>query len=43
MGLIKLKVDMVCFLPVGYGVVLTFRALALARRSRLRDCGEISV
>ena len=34
MGLIN-KVDMVCLSPVGYGVWLTFRALAL-RRSRLR-------
>ena len=33
MGLIN-KVDMVCLSPVGYGVQLTFRALAL-RRSRL--------
>ena len=33
MGLIN-KVDMVCLSPVGYGVWLTFRALAL-RRSRL--------
>ena len=32
MGLIN-KVDMVCLSPVGYGVLLTFRALAL-RRSR---------
>ena len=32
MGLIN-KVDMVCLSPVGYGVWLTFRALAL-RRSR---------
>ena len=32
MGLIN-KVDMVCLSPVGYGVSLTFRALAL-RRSR---------
>ena len=31
---------MVCFLPVGYSVRLTFRALALCQ-SRLRDCGEI--
>ena len=35
MGLIN-KVDMVCLSPVGYGVWLTFRALAL-RRSRLRS------
>ena len=35
MGLIN-KVDMVCLSPVGYGVLLTFRALAL-RRSRLRN------
>ena len=34
MGLIN-KVDMVCLSPVGYGVQLTFRALAL-RRSLLR-------
>ena len=33
MGLIN-KVDMVCLSPVGYGVKLTFRALAL-RQSRL--------
>ena len=33
---------MVCFSPVGYGVQLTFRALA-HRRSRLKDFGEISV
>ena len=32
MGLIN-KVDMVCLSPVGYGDLLTFRALAL-RRSR---------
>ena len=32
MGLIN-KVDLVCLSPVGYGVWLTFRALAL-RRSR---------
>ena len=36
MGLIN-KVDMVCLSPVGYGVQLTFRALAL-RRSRLGNC-----
>ena len=30
------KVDMVCLSPVGYGVLLTFRALAL-RRSRLNS------
>ena len=30
MGLIN-KVDMVCLSPVGYGVYLTFRALALRR------------
>ena len=41
MGLIN-KVDMVCLSPVGYGVKLTFRALAL-RRSRLGNCGQISV
>ena len=41
MGLIN-KVDMVCLSPVGYGVQLTFRALAL-RRSRLGNCGQISV
>ena len=33
MGLIN-KVDMVCLSPVGYGVMLMFRPLAL-RRSRL--------
>ena len=33
---------MVCLSPVGYGVQLTFPALAL-RWGRLRDCGEISV
>ena len=37
MGLIN-KVDMVCLSPVGYGVQLTFRALAL-RRSRLGNLG----
>ena len=31
---------MVCLSHVGYGVQLTFRALAL-RRSRLRDCWKI--
>ena len=41
MGLIN-KVDMVCLSPVGYGVKLTFRALAL-HRSRLGNCGQISV
>ena len=41
MGLIN-KVDMVCLSPVGYGVQLRFRALAL-RRSRLGNCGQISV
>ena len=35
MGLIN-KVDMVCLSPVGFGVKLTFRALAL-RRSNLVD------
>ena len=35
MGLIN-KVDMVCLSPVGYGVQLTFRALALRRSSLLR-------
>ena len=33
---------MVCLSPVGYGVLLTFRASAL-RRSRVENCGEISV
>ena len=32
---------MVCLSSVGYGVLLTFQALAL-RRSRLGNCGEIS-
>ena len=35
MGLIN-EVDMVCLSPVGYGVKLTFRALALRRSSLLR-------
>ena len=33
---------MVCFSPVGFGVLLTFGAFALCR-SRLGNCGEISV
>ena len=36
MGLIN-KVDMVCLSPVGYGVQLTFRALALRRRANARN------
>ena len=38
MGLIN-KVDMVCLSPVGYGVKLTFRALALRRSSFLVASG----
>ena len=41
MGLIN-KVDMVCLSPVGYGVWLTFRALALRRSRRRANARNVS-
>ena len=42
MGLIN-KVDMVCLSPVGYGVKLTFRALALRRSRQSIYLGNINL